>query len=110
VETTKGSLPQEDLRLFRRIRQAGQSIPPGLKGHLEEHYAYPEDIRWSSEEIVPEKLDQLWRFVRKIEANAAKCSKYTHTEDSWGDQVVLKVLEFSKEWADLDSQIDVANL
>lgn len=59
---------------------------------------------------MPEKLDQLWRFVRKIEANAAKCSKYTHTEDSWGDQVVLKVLEFSKEWADLDSQIDVTNL
>jgi hypothetical protein len=56
---------------------------------------------------VPEKVDQLWRFVRKIEANAAKCSKYTHTEDSWGD---LKILEFSKEWADLDSQIDVANL
>ena len=57
---------------------------------------------------MPEKLHQLWRFVRKIEANAAKCSKYT--EDSWGDQVVLKILEFSKKWADLDSQIDVANL
>src|SRR6266536_19948 len=59
IETTAGRLPKEDLQFFRRVRQAGQFIPPGLKAHLEEYYAYPEDIRWSAEHIAPEKIKEL---------------------------------------------------
>lgn len=99
-----------DLDLFRRFRQAGRTVPPGLKHHLVGEYPYEEDVKYSTEILPPERIDAFWDFVLKIQANAAKCNRFDHTEASWGDQVVLKLLEFSKEWAGFGSRIDVANL
>jgi len=105
-------IAEHDREFFDSIRDAAEVLPFSLKDKFESHPVVKGALKrvvWTT--AVDEfRADELWVAARKIEDNARLCHAEDRPEESWSDQVVLKILELALESSGLAERVSLLTL